>query len=123
MPARTTRQQARQRLDDIYHQLRDKLIPADESQPLQGIQFIEWEDQADLIEKELCTAFLEERSALSVSAEVCEGGRCRHCGSDRVYVQKIASRVEMRSPHGVVVMDKQRCRCRACGRSFSPSGA
>jgi hypothetical protein len=123
MPSRTNREQARQRLDAIYQTLRDKLIPADESLPLQGGKFIDWEDQADRIEKELCTAFLEERVALEAAAQVEGGGRCPHCGSDRVYLMKEESKLEVRSTHGPVVMHKQRCRCRACDRTFSPSGA
>ena len=123
MSSRTNREQARQRLDAIYCALREKLIPADESVPLQGGKFIDWENQADLIEKELCTAFMEERAALEASAQVRSGGRCPHCGSDRVYLIKEESKVEVRSPHGPVVLHKQRCRCRACNRAFSPSGA
>lgn len=123
MSSRTNREQSRQRLDAIYQKLRDKLIPADESVPLEGDKFIDWENQSDLIEKELCTAFLEERAGLDAVAQVQGGGRCPHCGSDRVYLMKEPSKVEVRSPHGPVVLHKQRCRCRACDRTFSPSGA
>jgi hypothetical protein len=123
MSSRTNREQARQRLDAIYFALREKLIPVDESVPLQGGKFIDWENQADQIEQELCTAFMEERAALEASAQVENGGRCPHCGSDRVYLMKQESKVEVRSPHGPVVLHKQRCRCRACDRTFSPSGA
>lgn len=122
MSSRTNREQARQRLDAIYHCLRDKLIPADESTPLQGSIFLDWENQADQIEQQLCTAFLEERAALEAAAQVERGGLCPHCGSDRVYLMKEESKVEVRSTHGIVVMHKQRCRCRACDRAFSPSG-
>jgi len=123
MPSRTNREQARQRLDAIYRSLREKLIPMDESVPLEGKKFIEWENQADLIEKELCTAFLEERAALEEGAQVQSGGCCPSCGSDRVYLIKETSKVEVLSPHGPVVMEKQRCRCRSCDRTFSPAGA
>ncbi len=47
MPSRTNRQEARQRLDALFHSLCDKYIPADGSVPLQGGKFIDWEDQAD----------------------------------------------------------------------------
>ena len=123
MASRTNREQARRRLDAIYQSLRDKLIPADESVPLEGRKFIDWENQADEIEKELCTAFMEERSALEAGAQVQGGGCCPHCGSDRVYLMKEESKVEVLSPHGPVVMQKQRCRCRSCDRTFCPSGA
>lgn len=122
MCSRTNRQQARQRLDAIYQSLRDKLIPADESVPLQGGVFLDWENQADQIEKELCTAFMEERAALQAESKVNSGGRCPHCGSGRVYLIKEESQVEVLSTHGPVVMHKQRCRCRACNRIFSPAG-
>jgi hypothetical protein len=122
MPSRTNREQARQRLDAIYQSLRDKLIPPDESTPLQGDKFIDWENQADQIEKELCTAFMEERAALQAESQVNGGGCCPHCGSDRVYLIKEESKVEVQSTHGPVVMHKQRCRCRACDRTFSPAG-
>jgi hypothetical protein len=122
MSSRTNREQARQRLDAIYHSLRDKLIPADESLPLQGNIFLDWENQSDQIEQQLCTAFLEERAALETAAQVEAGGLCPHCGSDRVYLMKEESKVEVRSTHGIVVMHKQRCRCRSCDRAFSPSG-
>ena len=123
MSARTNREQARQRLDAIYQSLRDKLIPSDESVPLQGGKFIDWENQADQIEAGLCTAFMEERASLESAAQVESGGSCPHCGSERVYLMKEESKVEMLSPHGRVVVHKQRCRCRACDRTFSPSGA
>ena len=123
MASRTNREQSRQRLDSIYFALREKLIPADESIPLQGGKFIDWENQADQIERELCTAFMEERAALEANSQVNGGGRCPHCSSDRVYLMKEESKVEVRSPHGSVVLHKQRCRCRACNRTFSPSGA
>ncbi len=123
MSSRTNRAQARQRLDAIYQSLRDKLIPADESMPLEGGKFLDWEDQADRIQRELCTAFLEERAALEAAAQVEGGGRCPYCDSDRVYLMKQESKVEVRSTHGPVVMHKQRCRCRSCDRTFSPSRA
>jgi hypothetical protein len=101
----------------------DKLIPADESLPLHGGKFIEWEDQADELEQTLCTTFLEERSALEDSAQTDCGGRCPHCSSTRVYLIKQAQKVEVQTPHGAVVLYKQRCRCRSCDRTFSPSRA
>jgi hypothetical protein len=123
MTARMHREQARQRLDDIYASLRDRLIPVDESVPLQGAIFREWEDQAELIERELCTAFLEERTGLEALSQGSDRGRCPECGSDRIYVIPKVSKVEVLTPHGPVVLEKRRCRCRSCGRSFSPSGA
>ena len=101
----------------------DRLIPADEAKPLRGGTFREWEDQADEIERVLCPAFLEERAALEDGARAGGGGRCPHCGSDRVYVIRGSRKVEMRTTHGQAVIEQQSCRCRSCDRAFSPSGA
>jgi len=52
-------------------------------------------------------------------------GQCPRCGSDRIYLDHSGKQTqeEIISPHGPVVIGKQKCRCRACGRSFSPSGS
>lgn len=123
MAALTDRQKARERLSQVFQSLLDKMIPADEAVPLRGGRFLEWEDQGDELDRTLVAVFLEERAALEVSARADCGGRCPHCASDRVYLSKEAAQVEVMTPHGPVVLSKQRCRCRHCGRSFSPSGA
>lgn len=123
MPALTDRSKARQRLTAAFHQLLDKLIPADPSQPLHGGLFVEFEDQADEIERTLCPMYLEERVALEACASAECGGRCPYCSSDRVYLIKEAGKMEVLTPHGPVVLYKQRCRCRSCDRTFSPSAA
>jgi DNA-directed RNA polymerase subunit RPC12/RpoP len=122
MAATTDRQAARDRLRKMAEQMIDRLIPADESVPLKGEFFADFEDQADELERTLCPAFLEERVALSGSARVERGGVCPHCGSDRVYLEKRESEVDLLTPHGKVPMTKQHARCRSCDRSFSPSG-
>ena len=123
MASLTDRQKARERLRAAFEAQLDKLIPPDDSLPLRGGKFIEWEDQADELEQTLCTTFLEERAALEYSAQADCGGRCPHCSSTRVYLIKQAQQVEVLTPHGPVVLHKQRCRCRSCDRSFSPSRA
>ncbi len=123
MASLTDRQKARERLQAAFSAQLDKLIPADEALPLHGGKFIEWEDQADELEQTLCTTFLEERAALEYSAQADCGGRCPHCSCTRVYLIKQAQKVEVQTPHGPVVLYKQRCRCRSCDRSFSPSRA
>jgi len=40
-----------------------------------------------------------------------------------VYMEKRVTQAEIRSAHGPVVIRKQHARCRACDRTFSPSGA
>ena len=123
MAALTDRKAARARMLAVFHAALDRVIPADESVPLRGGTFLEWEQQADELERELLPTFLEERAALEDQARVEQAGRCPHCGSDRVYLEKQRVHpVERRTPHGVVVLAEQSCRCRSCDRSFSPSG-
>lgn len=122
MAALTDRRAARERLMKLAEQMVDRLIPSDESVPLKGGTFREWEDQADEIERALCPAYLEERAALEVNARASGGGRCPHCGSDRVYLIHGQRKVEMRTTHGQAVVEQQSCRCRSCDRTFSPSG-
>ena len=126
MAARTTRQAARARLQATFQKALDQVIPADESIPLRGRTFIEWEDQADAFDQAVTTTLLEERTALEETAHVDAGalGCCPHCGSDRLYLQSAQARnTALRTPHGEVVLGHQSVRCRSCGRSFSPSGA
>jgi DNA-directed RNA polymerase subunit RPC12/RpoP len=126
MPARTTREAARQRLQAVFAEALDRVIPADEAQPLRGRVFREWEDQADEFRETMIGCLLEERAALEASAdrEADDLGCCRHCGSDRLYLQRREPKNKtIRSPHGEVVLGEQSIRCRACGKSFSPSAS
>ena len=122
MSALTDRQQARDRLNKVFQSILDKVVPLDESVPLPGKKFVDWEELADEIDRTLVPTFLEERAALENSAQVHSGGRCPHCGSSRVYLMPQTSKVELITPHGPVVLHKQHCRCRSCDRTFSPSG-
>ncbi len=121
MPARRTRQEARERIAQVFQAELDRMIPPDASAPLKGRKFIEWEDQVARIRQALLPVILEERSALEESAEVVSGGHCPYCQSDAVYLEKQTTRTEALSPDGEVVIEKQHCRCRNCGGSFSPS--
>lgn len=123
MAALTDRQKARERLSQVFQSILDKMIPADEAVPLAGSKFVEWEDLGDEVDRTLVPVFLEERAALEASADADCGGRCPYCHSDRVYLIKQVGKVEVLTPHGPVVLHKQRCRCRACDRCFSPSRA
>lgn len=122
MAARTTRDEARQRAIDAFMASLDRIIPADESVPLKGSIFRDWEDQVAEMKQAVLPTILEERAALEQNAQVDRGGHCPHCGSDAVYLEKQTTRAEMRSPDGPVVLEKQHCRCRNCDGSFSPSG-
>jgi len=120
MPARTTRQQARERILKTMTEALDRMIPPDEAAPLRGSTFRDWEDQAAEVRRAVLPTLLEERAALEENARVEGGGRCPHCGSDRVYLEKQETAPEVTSPDGPVALARQHCRCRACGGSFSP---
>lgn len=123
MSALTDRQKARERLSQVFQSILDKMIPADNSVPLEGRKFIDFEDQGEEVIHSLIPVFLEERAALDAAAQADMGGRCPYCQSTRIYLVKQVGQVEVRTPHGPVVLKKQRGRCRACDRSFSPSRA
>lgn len=123
MSARTTRKAARTRLTQVFKKALDRLIPADVATPLKGSTFLEFEDQVEALVREVAPTALEERAALEMNAEVERAGRCPFCSSERVYLEKGSTASELQSPHGTVVVPQQRCRCRACDRTFSPSGA
>ena len=123
MPARTTRQEARDRILATFQAQLDRMIPEDEDIPLKGATFADFEDQVEELARTALPVALEERAALEPNAAVETAGRCPHCGSDRVYLKKEATQPEVRSPHGPVVLCKQQARCRSCGSSFSPSGS
>ena len=123
MPARTTRQEARARILATFQAQLDRMIPEDEDVPLKGATVADFEDQVEELARTALPVALEERAALEPNAEVERAGRCPHCGSDGVYLEKQVTQPEVRSPHGPVVLYKQHARCRSCGGSFSPSGS
>jgi len=122
MAALTTREESRQRLLALFQASLDRIIPADESVPLRGQSFRDFEDQAEELRQAILPSLLEERAGLEKTALVESPGLCPLCSSDQVSLtQKIEQR-EIISPHGAVVLTHQRARCRSCGRSFSPAG-
>lgn len=123
MPARTTRQEARARILGAFTGQLDRMIPEDEGVPLKGGTFADFEDQAEALAQTALPVVLEERAALASNAEVEGAGRCAHCGSEAVYLEKEVTQPEVRSLHGAVVFTRQHARCRSCGGSFSPSGS
>jgi len=74
MSALTDRQKARERLSHVFQSILDKMVPADESVPLPGKKFVEWEDLADEVDRTLVPTFLEKRAALEASAQADRGG-------------------------------------------------
>jgi hypothetical protein len=121
MPARTTRTEARARLVKTMMAALDRMIPEDESQPLRGSKFIDWERQATAFKQAVIPTLLEERAALEPNAQVSRGGPCPYCGSDSVYLENPTTQAEARGPDGPVVITKQHGRCRCCDGSFSPA--
>ena len=122
MAALTTRKDARERLLKLFEDSLDRIIPPEELIPLKGQTFRDFEDQVEAVRKTILPAILEERAALEPTATVEDPGHCPHCRSDRVYLEKESSKAEVIGPHGPVIVELQRARCRCCGRSFSPSG-
>lgn len=123
MAARRTRQEARERLQKLFAEALDRLIPADPGQPMKGRSFRDFELKGVEFKQALVPALLEELAGLDESAQVPEAGRCPHCGSQRTCLEKEVPKKEVRSPDGPVVLERQQARCRACGGSFSPSGS
>ena len=95
MPALTTRQKARARILATLTAELDRMIPEDETIPLKGATFLDFEDQVETVARSTLPVILEERAALEANAKVQEAGRCPHCGSDRVYLKKETTQTEM----------------------------
>ena len=121
MPALTTRQAARERLLKIAQSAINRLIPADESCPLRGAVFADFENQSYAAGNDFLTTMMEERVKLEGNAHVENAGRCPYCESDRTYLEAGVRREERCSPSGPVLIERQDARCRACNGSFSPS--
>ena len=119
MPARVTRAEARERLLKTILAALDRVIPADESVPLRGSTFGDWEGraeafrrrrsgggvQAEAFRRAVVPTLLEERAALADNARVASGGRCPRCGSASAYLEKQTTRPEVLSPDGPVVVE------------------
>ncbi len=119
---RSSRQEARGRMDAAYFKMRDKMLPADESQPVKDGLFWEWEEMADEFDREVTGTFLQELAGTSAQAALVEPGPCPFCQSPNTKWLEEEGQQERQSKHGVVVLPRQVARCRPCGRSFSPSG-
>lgn len=118
-----TRQQSRQKINEVFERAFSKVIPADERIPLRGRTFADFEDQVEEAGRAVMSVMLEERAVLDAAAWQASPGTCPHCASDRVYLEKEVSIREIRSPVGLLKVSVQNCRCRACDGSFSPSDA
>ena len=121
LPALRTRREARDRIRRIFEAELDRMIPSDETVPLKGRKLLDWENQVARMRQSLLPTLLEERAALESDACVVSGGHCPFCRSDRVYLEKQTTQTEVLSPDGPANIQRQHCRCRNCGGSFSPS--
>ena len=121
MPVKQTRQQVLEQLRAKFDAALEKVIPADESQPLRGRTFSDFEDQVEEASRTVAVEMLQRRAELDAMAWEENPGLCPHCDSDRVYLEKQTTAREFRSPAGLVKIRVQNCRCRACNGSFSPS--
>jgi hypothetical protein len=121
MPALTTREESRARLLKMFEASLDRVIPQDPAKPLKGDVFADFERQTYDGCNDVLAAVMEERAKLDPRAEVLEAGPCPHCGSSRTYLEKGASKQDIRSPSGALTVLRQHARCRACDGSFSPS--
>ena len=110
MGSLTDRRSARERLKAVFFAQLDRLIPEDESRELKGRKFLDWEDQADELDRCITGAFLEERAALDGLAEVDASncGPCPSCGSSRIYLLKLEGSTERQTAHGMVVLREQK---------------
>src|SRR5437762_3472390 len=117
MSARTTREHAREAAKKAFDLALDRMIPAEESKPLKGAKFLDWANQVEQMAQAVLPTVLEQRALLEQSAEVEEAGRWPHCSSDRTYLEKQTTRPKIISPHGPVIVEKQRARCHCCGGS------
>ncbi len=70
MSARSTRQEARARILGAFTAQLDRLIPDDESVPLKGTTFADFEDQVETLAQAELPVDMEELAAMEYNAEV-----------------------------------------------------
>jgi hypothetical protein len=68
MSARTTRGEARERIIKSFMDSLDRIVPREESVPLRGKTFLDWEHQADAMRQAVLPTLLQERAALDEAA-------------------------------------------------------
>jgi hypothetical protein len=123
MASRMTRQQARELARQAFEASLDKMIPADESTPLKGRRFGDWENQLEGVIRAISPVLLEGRQALEENARAEQAGRCPHCASENTYLKKQEVLQKRHGPHGPISVTAQQARCRDCNGSFSPSAS
>jgi hypothetical protein len=118
-----TRQQARERVRQAFEASLDEMIPLDQTKPLKGRRFGDWEDQLEGMIRKISPIVLEGRQALEENARMEQAGRCPHCSSERTYLESQEVLQKRHGPHGVSNVLAQQARCRGCNGSFSPSAS
>lgn len=121
MGSRMTRQQVRAQALRTFQASLDEMVPADETKPLKGRRFGDWEDQLEGLIRKVSPVLLEGRQALEENACVENGGGCPHCLSSNTYLEKQPTQQKRHGPHGAIEVLAQQARCRDCNGSFSPS--
>ena len=101
MPALKTRRAARERLLRPLQVEVGRRIPADESIPIKGSTFLDFQNMAVKACNEFYTVLPEKCVALSGQAQsVSSPGRCRHCSSPRVRQIDPGKPTKVRTPGG-----------------------
>jgi hypothetical protein len=118
-----TRQQVREEALRAFEASLDEMVPADETKPLKGRRFGDWEDQLETMIRNIAPVMLQGRQALEENAHVAVAGRCPHCRSANTYLEKQPTLRKRHGPHGATEVLVQQARCRDCDGSFSPSGS
>jgi hypothetical protein len=77
MPALTSRQQARRAAVKAFMSELDRIIPPDQTVPLKGAKFVDWEDRFERLVRTVAPTVLEQRVALQDGAAVDSAGRLR----------------------------------------------
>lgn len=119
----TSRQAARERILRQIQAEVDRLLPADESVPLQGRTFLDFENVAERVSNDLYVTIVEERVMLTGLDRLPARRDCPHCSSPRLRKVGEVRKKEIRTPRGVATVEEPTLRCRDCGRTFSPSAA
>jgi hypothetical protein len=122
MPARTTRQEARQRALNASTASLERIVPPDASVPLRGSTFRDREDRVAQMRAAVLPTVLGERAALEPDARVEDAGHCPHCGSDSTYLERPTTRPEVLSPDGPALVERQHGRHRGGRQAVQQAG-
>lgn len=101
------RQEALEKLDQLYRACREQIISSDPSKPVKDGKFYEWEELADEFSREMTSGVIEVLAQMSEVAELKDAGHCPYCHSRRVRWLGRSGQRERTSKHGPVVVPRQ----------------